>query len=141
MKVKSFLPVFIAALICVLTVSCGTKKDSRDIWSSGTYTENTEFGQGEKTINVEVLAEEKTVEFTLYTDKATLGEALLEHNLISGEQGAYGLYVKSVNGIYADYNTTNSYWSVNKNGEYMMTGVDSTEIADGESYQFVYTKN
>ena len=29
-------------------------------------------------------------------------DALIEHNLIEGEKGAYGLYVKKVNGITAE---------------------------------------
>ena len=65
----------------------------------------------------------------------------MEHNIISGENGAYGLYVKTVNGILADYNITKSYWSINKDGEYMLTGVDSTKIEDGDVYEFVYTKD
>ncbi|MBR5809520.1 MAG: DUF4430 domain-containing protein, partial [Clostridia bacterium] len=47
----------------------------------------------------------------------------------------------TVNGVFADYNTTKSYWGINKNGESLMTGVDSAKIADGDSYEFVYNKN
>lgn len=138
---KNIVNVMLGAVLCMSLVSCGTSDEPKDIWGSATYTENTEIGSGEKTILVEVLAEEKSVEFTVHSDKETLGDALSEHNLISGDQGAYGLYVKEVNGIYADYNITKSYWAINKDGEAMMTGVDSAEIQDGDSYEFVYTKN
>ena len=77
---------------------------------------------------------------TIKTDKTILGDALLEHSLIAGEEGAYGLYVKFVNGIRADYDLDGAYWGFNKGGEYMMTGVDGTTIADGDKYELVWTK-
>ena len=139
MKKISYL--LVTFMCFVLLVSCGQNISTEELWQTAIYTEDAEIGSGEKTLTVKVIAEEKSVALTLHTDKDTLGDALTEHQLISGEQGAYGLYVKTVNGIYADYNTTKSYWSVNKNGEYMTVGVDSAEIQDGEAYEFVYTKN
>ena len=133
--------IFVAFLMCISLISCGEKINTEDLWQTALYTEDTEIGSGEKTLTVKVIAEEKSVVLTLHTDKDILGDALTEYELISGEQGAYGLYVKSVNGIYADYNTTKSYWSVNKDGEYMTVGVDSAEITDGENYEFIYTKS
>ena len=140
-KVRVLMYPILILMLCFLVVSCGAGDVPEDIWQNATYSENTELGSGEKTITVEVLAEERSVEFTVHTDKETLGDSLSELGLISGEQGAYGLYVKTVNGILADYNTTKSYWGVNKGEESLMTGVDSAEIADGDSYQFIYTKN
>ncbi len=133
--------ILITFILCVSLISCGEKINTDDLWQTAIYTEDTEIGNGEKTLTVNVTAEEKSIVFTLHTDKSTLGDALSENELISGEQGPYGLYVKSVNGIYADYNATKSYWSVNKNGEYMTVGVDSAQIADGDVYEFVYTKS
>ena len=125
-------------LIFIFTlVSCGGPKD---LWEKATYLEDTAFGQGATTVQVEVKAEDKSVTFTIKTDKKTLGDALFEHGLIAGEEGAYGLYIKVVNGITADYDVDQSYWGFYKNGEYMMTGVDVTEIANGEHYELVYIK-
>ena len=78
--------------------------------------------------------------FVVKTDKDTVGDALLENGLIEGEDGSYGLYVKVVNGITADYDTDGTYWAFYVNGEYAMTGVDSTEITDGETYSFRVSK-
>ena len=50
-------------------------------------------------------------------------------------QSEYGLYIKVVNGITADYDVDQSYWGFSKGGEYMMTGVDGTPFADGEVYE------
>ena len=46
---------------------------------------------------------------------------------------------KSVNGIAADYDADGYYWALSKAGEYLMTGVDDTLIADGEQYELVRT--
>lgn len=70
------------------------------------------------------------------TDKATVGEALLAEGLIEGEDGAYGLYVKKVNGITADYDVDGTYWAFYVNGEYAAKGVDKTEITEGTKYAF-----
>ena len=125
-------------LFCI--VSCGEKKTVEGLWATALYTENTTLGEGAKTITVEVTAEEKTVVFTVKTDAKTLGEALLAHGLIAGDMGDYGLYIKFVNGIRADYDLDQRYWNFTKNGEYMMTGADMTDIADGECYEFTYAK-
>lgn len=119
-------------------VANGIKKEG--LWANATYVENMTFGEGAKTLKVKVEAGGQSVVFTVKSDKETVGEALMEHSLISGENGAYGLYIKSVNGIRADFDIDGAYWSFNKNGEYMMTGVDSTNFTDGEQYELVYTK-
>lgn len=110
------------------------------VWANATYRKDTEFGTGDKTIVVEVKAADQTVTFTVKTDADTVGAALIEHGLIAGEDGAYGLYVKTVNGILADYDVDQSYWAFYVDGEYAMTGVDTTSITEGVTYQLVYTK-
>lgn len=74
--------------------------------------------------------------FEIHTDKETVGEALLELELISGDEGEYGLYVKTVNGITADYDKDGVYWAFYVNDEYAQTGVDTTPVTDGASYAF-----
>lgn len=74
--------------------------------------------------------------FEITSSKKTVGEALMDEKLLEGEQGEYGLYVKAVNGITADYDVDGTYWCFYINGEYAMTGVDQTEIEDGGSYMF-----
>ena len=78
--------------------------------------------------------------FTISTDKKTVGDALLAEGLIEGEEGAYGLYVKKVNGIVADYNIDQTYWAFYINGEYAMSGVDTTDIVEGATYSFKVEK-
>ena len=49
-------------------------------------------------------------QFEIHTEKETVGEALVELGLIAGEESEYGLYVKTVNGITADYDKDGVYW-------------------------------
>ena len=114
--------------------------DETGIWSDAVFTEDTQLGVGEKTLTVEVEAEEKVVVFSIHTDKDTVGDALQELELIDGEEGEYGLYVKKVNGMFADYSVNQSYWAFLINGEYASTGVDGATISEGEVYRLVYTK-
>ncbi len=128
------------AILCFAVSACGNTDTNTDIWADAVYMDDTEIGSGAKTVLVDVVFEDKTVTLTVHSDKTTLGDALYEHGLIDGEKGPYGLYVKKVNGIIADYDKNRAYWGFNKNGESMMTGVDMTEFKDGEHYEFVYTK-
>ena len=111
-----------------------------DPWSSALYTADTELGAGEKVITLEVKVNDNSVKFTIRTDKSFVGQALIDNGLVEGDEGPYGLYVKKVNGILADYDINQTYWAFNINGEYAMTGIDTTEISEGDTYQLVYTK-
>ena len=136
---KKVLCLIVAVFIALSAVSC-SNPPTTDLWENATYKQDTVLGDGSKTVVVEVKAEDKSVNFTLKTDAKTLGEALLSHNLISGDMGDFGLYIKYVNGILADYDVDSYYWGFYKDGEYMLTGVDTTEIKDGEHYELVRTK-
>lgn len=136
-KTKRTLALVFALLMLFSLAACG-KKGS--LWENAKYTQDKTFGNGKTVVEVEVKAEDKSVTFTVKTDKKILGDALLENGLIEGENGEYGMYIKSVNGIIADYNVDKSYWAFYKDGEYMMTGVDGTEIANGDHYELEYTK-
>ena len=78
--------------------------------------------------------------YEIHTDKETVGEALLELNLIAGDEGDYGLYVKTVDGVTADYDTDGEYWAFYVDNTYAQTGVDSTKVEEGKSYAFKVEK-
>lgn len=129
----------LSLLFLLSLVSCN-QVDKAGLWETATYRRDMTFGKGAKTLVVEVEAGEESVTFTVKTDKETVGEALLEHELIAGEEGPYGLYVKKVNGIVADFDVDQSYWAFTINGEMAMTGVDGTKIEEGAVYKLAYTK-
>ena len=110
-------------------------------WNHATYTEDTLFGDGAKTFTLEVAADGYSVIFTVMTDERFLGAALLAHDLITGENGDYGLYITSVNGMSADYATDHAYWAISKGSDYLMTGIDKTPVEDGARYALTYTKD
>lgn len=82
----------------------------------------------------------KETKFEIHTDKTVVGDALLELGLIEGEEGPYGLYVKKVNGITAEYEVDGTYWAFYVGDDYGMTGVDLTEIEPGATYAFKVSK-
>ena len=137
--IKSTISIVLTLVFIVALVSCDTV-DKTGVWENATYLRDMEFGKGAKTVAVEVKAGEQSVTFTIKTDKDTVGAALLEHELIAGEDSQYGLYVKSVNGMTADYDVDKSYWAFYINGEYALSGVDTTAITEGAIYQLVYEK-
>lgn len=124
----------ILALICVLSMALSLVSCSND----GDKIE----GEGTPiTITLEVVGPDgSSKEHSVKTDSSkNLRQALEGAGLISGEEGAYGLYVKVVDGITADYDIDGSWWSLTKDGE-LCSGVDSTPIADGDKFEFTYSK-
>ncbi len=135
---KKSVIVLTAIVLMLCLVSCKKTKTYEEVWNDALYTEDTEIGKGDKTITFTVTALDKSVTFTVNTDKKTVGEALSEYDLLEGEQGPYGLYVKKVNGMRADYEKDNAYWSFMIEGKASMEGVDLTELEDEGSYGFTY---
>ena len=155
MKKTNLTKSFLAALLCMLIIfslgGCGTKTPADNqssapvstvasVWDNALYSKDTTLGEGSKTVTVAVVIDNNKLTFTLKTDGSTLGDALIDTNLVEGDQGDYGLFITHVNGIRADYNLDGAYWSINQNGEALMTGADSTNISGGESFELVYTK-
>ena len=77
-----------------------------------------------------------TVSATVNTDAETVGDALTELGILEGEEGPYGIYIKSINGVTADYDADGTYWAFYINGEYAMTGADVTAAESGVTYTF-----
>ena len=97
--------------------------------------QTTVLGEGSKTMDFTVVDKEGATHlYTIHTDAEMVGQALLDLQLIDGEEGPYGLYIKSVLGQVLDYETDGMYWGFYINGEYALTGVDQTPITGGESY-------
>ena len=100
----------------------------------------TVMGEGSTSFYLTVKDVDGTVtKFQINTDATTVGEALLALELIAGDESDYGLYVKVVNGITADYDVDKSYWAFYIDGEYAQTGVDATDIVAGTTYELAKT--
>ena len=140
MKTLRLSALLLTLVMLISLTACSGEKTPASLWDTATYTEDIALGGGDKTIMVEVKAEDKSITILVNTDAETLADALLEHELIEGDNTEFGIYIKTVNGILADYDIDGYYWSISKNGEYLMTGADSTFIANGEHYELVRTK-
>ena len=140
-KTARVLSILLALLFVLFAfAACATGVAREGLWKDAVYTSDKTFGKGDKVVTLVVTVGEEKVTFTVKTDKETVGEALLDAKLIEGDTTEYGLYVKKVNGITADYNVDQSYWAFYIDGEYAMTGVDATPIEAGAVYGFTYTK-
>ena len=141
---------------CSLLAGCGTAKKTEN--AAETAAESTtadaqpaaaeapdlnaaELGEGEKSFTFTVIDDSGSVTVqTIHTNETTVGAALLDLGLIAGEESTYGLYVKTVKGVTADYDKDKTYWGFFINGDYASTGVDATDIEEGADYTFQICK-
>lgn len=147
MKFKRLICMVLAVSMVFTVVGCGnndkenTTTTTAEPQSTSEEAEVNVLGEGETKFAFTVVdKEDNETEFEIHTDKETVGEALLEVELIEGEEGEFGLYVKKVNGITADYDKDQTYWAFYVDGEYASSGVDSTKIEEGKKYSFKVEK-
>lgn len=142
---SSILCMMLIMVMALATVGCNAKDNGGNQPQAEAQAtveiENTVLGEGQtKFAFVVVDKDGNETNFEIHTDKATVGEALLELELIAGETSEYGLYVKTVNGITADYDVDQTYWAFYVNDEYAMSGADTTAIEEGATYSFKVEK-
>ena len=132
---KRFLALFLSALMLLSLVGCGG--NAGQTAGNKVIEDGATIGEGDKSFVTEVVdADGNTVKFTVQTNEKTVGEALQKLGVIDGEEGDYGLYIKTVNGTTADFSKDNTYWAFYVDGEYAMTGADMTDVVDGTVYTF-----
>lgn len=134
--------IVLIAAVALFTIGCSNNKGTptHELPKDEEISEKV-LGEGKTQFDFIVTdAEGNSTKFVIKTDKKTVGEALLDVKLIEGEDGLYGLYVKKVNGIIADYDKDKTYWAFFVDGEYAMSGVDETEIEPNKVYSFKIEK-
>ena len=119
-----FLCMVLLAAVALGTSGCSDNKTPADGGQEKSFTFTVVDPEGKETV------------FEIRTQKTLVGQALMDEGLIAGEEGQYGLYVKTVNGLTLDYEKDGMYWSFYVDGEYGLTGVDQTEITEGATYTF-----
>ena len=131
---KKLLAILLAALLVLSLFACG-KQAAPGEAGAPVVNDGDVIGEGKNSFTLEIVDGDKNkITVTINCDDTIVGDALQAYGIIAGEEAEYGLYIKSVNGITADYDKDGTYWSFYINGEYAVTGVDMTEIAAGESY-------
>lgn len=101
--------------------------------------------EGSKSITIEVVNDKgESVTYELKTDALYLEQAMNEAAekglTYSGYEGPYGMTVDTVNGLYADYTATGSYWSFYVNGGYCNYGISEQPVEDGDAFKIEWTK-
>lgn len=96
--------------------------------------------QEEITVTVKVIHKDKTEKtFTIETTATTLLGALQQEGIVEGEDQTAGFYITAVDGETADWSVDQGWWCFTKGGAMLMTGAESTKIADGDCYEITYT--
>lgn len=132
---KKFLSVFLCLIMVFSLVACGGNANETTEPAFTPVSDGAVVGEGSVSFPLTIVDKEgNSITITVNTDAETVGAALVELGLVEGEDSEYGLYVKTVNGITADYNVDATYWAFYINDEYAMTGVDQTPIVSGETY-------
>lgn len=91
--------------------------------------------EGRKTVTVQVVhSDGASRDFTLETEEACLGPALIAGGVVEDNQGPYGLYILTADGETAE-ESAQEWWKLTKGGEMVNTGVDATPIADGDAFE------
>lgn len=94
---------------------------------------------GSKTITLTVVHGDGTSkDISVTTEAENLRDALEAEGIIAGEDSSYGMFVQTVDGETAD-DGEQEWWCLTKGGEMWNYGVDDTEIADGDVYEFTLT--
>lgn len=132
-KLLSLVLAFVLTAALALTGCSGKPAETTEAPQSGGAV--TVLGEGAKSFELTIVDKEGvTHPYMIHTDEEMVGYALIEHKLIEGEQGQYGMYIQSVLGQVLDYETDGMYWAFYVNGEYAMTGVDQTPIQPDTAY-------
>ena len=135
MKTRILSMLLCLVLILSVALAAGCSSNETPKLPDGIETVDTVLGEGANTFYLAVIdGEGKETVYEIHTDATIVGQALLELGVIDGDEGDFGLYVKEVGGIVADYDVDGTYWAFYINGEYGMTGVDVTTIAEGDYY-------
>lgn len=124
MKEKKKVIIAVVALIAAVAVFAGV------YFAFG----RPETSAGSKTVTIEVVAPDYSNTHKIKTDAEFLGDALKEEGIIEGEESQYGLFITSVDSIKAD-DSKQQWWCITKGGADVMTGVDVTPIADGDTFE------
>ena len=128
--------IVLIAAMALVTTGCSDNTESTET-PDPSQLPVTVIGEGETVFYfIAVDLEGKMTKYEVHTNETTVGAALLGVELIAGDPGPYGLYVKTVNGVTLDWDTHGKYWSLLIEGEYSMNGVDTVEIVPGTTYTF-----
>ena len=134
-KISAFL---LAVMMIFSLCACNKNNDQETPQTSSSADSSPEFvekGNGATSFLFTVVFDDgKESHYKIKTDKATVGEALQELGIVSGEEGPYGLYVTCVDGETHKYEDDGKFWAFYDGENMASTGVDKTPIKADGSY-------
>ena len=131
---KKLLAILLAVVLVLSLCACGKQTPPGEA-GAPVVNDGDVIGEGENSFTLEIADKDgNKITATINCDDTIVGDALQAYGIIAGEEAEYGLYIKSVNGITADYDEDGTYWSFYVNGDYATTGVDMTKIENGATY-------
>ena len=141
---KKLFAIILALVMALSLMACGNTAAQPDADADAdapVVTDGAALGEGAHSFTLEITdADGKTITATIHTDAETVGEALSNLEIVQGEDSEFGLYIKTVNGITADYDVDQTYWAFYIDGEYAQTSVDMTAVNDGSVYKLAVEK-
>ena len=103
-RLLSFILCIVLIAATVLTCTGCHDNQQANISVTDSDVQKNVIGEGETTFGFSVTSlDGSTTAFEVHTDEKMVGAALLALKLIDGQEGPFGLYVKTVNGQTLDY--------------------------------------
>ena len=130
-KIFTFL---LAILIIFSLASCKKSKQEITAPPENDSVIYEEIGSGKNRFYLEIVFDEKEKNYLILTDESTVGSALEKLEIISGEQGDYGMYITAVEGEEHRYEKGGKYWAFYEDGQYASKSVDLTTIKNDKVY-------
>lgn len=146
---KKVMATLLALVMALSLMACGTtasapqgRDDDGNVDAAvSAVKDGATLGEGAHSFTLEIVdGEGNTITATIQSDEETVGEALKALDIIQGDDSEFGMYIKTVNGITADYEVDQTYWAFYVDGEYAQVSADMTAITDGSVYRLAVEK-
>ncbi len=98
--------------------------------------------EGEKAVTIQILDDKKNLSsYEINTNAEYLRQAMEQCQGLTfiGSEGPYGLMLHTINGITAEYDKNQAWWSIYVNDELGNYGIDQQPVADGDIFRLEYT--
>ncbi len=98
--------------------------------------------EGSKTVIIQIIDDQQTLtSYEAHTDAEYLRQAMESCKGLTfiGSEGPYGLMLHTINGVTADYDKNQAWWSIYVNDELGNYGIDQQPVADGDTFRLEYT--
>lgn len=97
---------------------------------------------GSKTVTIQIVDDQKQLtNYEIHTDAEYLRQAMegCKGLTFIGSEGPYGLMLQTINGVSANYEKNQAWWSIYVNNELGNYGIDQQPVADGDVFRLEYT--